>query len=91
MPVASAAGAMPSIATTIRIKSGRSWTRAPSTMASFKGKPESRRCWVMCEIYSTPLITDIDGDGSLEVVVGSYDHNLYILDGEGVKLKFANY
>ena len=57
MPVASAAGAMPSIATTIRIKICRNWIRAPSTTASLRGNPFWRRCRFICEMYSTPLIT----------------------------------
>jgi len=29
------------------------------------------------------LLRDINGDGRLEVIAGSYDHNLYVLDAEG--------
>ena len=32
---------------------------------------------------SEPIVEDIDGDGKKEVVVGSYDHNVYVLDSEG--------
>jgi len=33
-------------------------------------------------IYASPTLGDIDNDGKLEVVIGSYDHNLYALNGE---------
>jgi outer membrane protein assembly factor BamB len=32
-------------------------------------------------IWSSPAIGDVDGDGQLEVVVGSDDKNVYVLDG----------
>ncbi|HEY9705290.1 MAG TPA: PQQ-binding-like beta-propeller repeat protein, partial [Allocoleopsis sp.] len=34
-------------------------------------------------IVTSPIIADLDGDGKLEIVVGSYDHNIYVLDSEG--------
>jgi len=33
-------------------------------------------------IYSSPVLGDIDGDGKLEVVFGSYDWRIYALNGE---------
>lgn len=33
------------------------------------------------EIYGTPAIGDVDNDGALEVVIGSTDGNVYILNG----------
>ncbi|MGQ4891474.1 MAG: FG-GAP-like repeat-containing protein [Candidatus Njordarchaeia archaeon] len=37
-------------------------------------------------VFSTPALSDVDGDGSLEVVVGSDDGNLYALNGENGSL-----
>ena len=34
-------------------------------------------------VVSKPIVADIDGDGELEVIIGSYDHNLYILNSKG--------
>ncbi|MGQ4892986.1 MAG: FG-GAP-like repeat-containing protein [Candidatus Njordarchaeia archaeon] len=33
-------------------------------------------------VYSSPALGDIDGDGKLEVVIGSEDHKVYALNGE---------
>ncbi len=33
-------------------------------------------------VYSSPALGDVDGDGKLEAIVGSYDKNLYALNGE---------
>ncbi len=33
-------------------------------------------------IYSSPVLSDIDGDGKIEVVFGSADHIIYALNGE---------
>ena len=35
------------------------------------------------QVFSTPAIGDIDGDGRKDVVVGSYNHKIYALDSEG--------
>ncbi len=32
-------------------------------------------------VFSSPAVADVDGDGSLEVVVGSLDNRTYCLDG----------
>jgi hypothetical protein len=32
-------------------------------------------------VYSTPALGDVDNDGGIEVVIGSADGNIYILDG----------
>tara|TARA_B100001123_G_scaffold420359_2_gene526638 strand:+ start:4373 stop:7675 length:3303 start_codon:yes stop_codon:yes gene_type:complete len=34
-------------------------------------------------IRTSPTIMDIDGDGETEVIAGSDDHNLYVLDSDG--------
>jgi hypothetical protein len=34
-------------------------------------------------VYSTPAIGDITGDGNLEIVFGSWDQCIYLLDGHG--------
>jgi LruC domain-containing protein/uncharacterized repeat protein (TIGR01451 family) len=34
-------------------------------------------------IDSAPVVVDINGDGQLEIVVGSYDHNLYVYHADG--------
>jgi|GEM_PF-2401696 len=34
-------------------------------------------------VDSAPVVADIDGDGQLEIVVGSYDHNLYVYNADG--------
>ncbi|MHA1307010.1 MAG: hypothetical protein ACTSQN_06920, partial [Candidatus Heimdallarchaeota archaeon] len=36
-------------------------------------------------IYSSPAIADLDGDGTLEVLVGSDDNKLYCIDHLGVE------
>jgi WD40 repeat protein len=38
------------------------------------------------EIISSPAVADLDGDGNLEIVVGSEDRNLYIFDANGNRL-----
>ncbi len=40
-------------------------------------------------IYSSPAIVDIDNDGSMEVVFGSSDENLYALSGENGDLEWV--
>jgi outer membrane protein assembly factor BamB len=40
-------------------------------------------------VESSPAIADIDGDGKLEVLVGSHDGNLYCLDGRSGARKWA--
>jgi len=34
-------------------------------------------------IRASPAIGDVDGDGALEVVVGAWDHKVYVWDGDG--------
>jgi hypothetical protein len=36
--------------------------------------------WTHAPVYGTPAIGDVDGDGKLEVVFGSFDHHLYLVD-----------
>ena len=36
--------------------------------------------WTHAPVYGTPAIGDIDGDGKLEVVFGSFDHFVYVVD-----------
>jgi len=33
-------------------------------------------------IYSSPALRDVDNDGDIEVIIGSGDHRVYILDGK---------
>jgi hypothetical protein len=34
-------------------------------------------------VFSTPAVGDLTGDGRLDIVFGSYDHDLYALDADG--------
>ena len=34
-------------------------------------------------VFATPAVGDITGTGELDIVFGSYDHNIYVLDSEG--------
>jgi hypothetical protein len=36
----------------------------------------------VCRSYTTPLLCDVDGDGQLEVLLGSNNGHLYALDGK---------
>jgi FG-GAP-like repeat len=36
--------------------------------------------WTHAPVYGTPAIGDVDGDGKLEVVFGSFDHHVYLVD-----------
>lgn len=38
------------------------------------------------DVYSTPAIGDVDGDGRNEVVFGAWDHHVYVLRGNGTSL-----
>lgn len=42
-----------------------------------------------CRSYTTPLVLDLDGDGNHEVVAGSNNGSLVVLDAETGKLRFA--
>jgi hypothetical protein len=37
--------------------------------------------WTHAPVYGTPAIGDVDGDGKMEVVFGSFDHHVYLVDG----------
>lgn len=38
------------------------------------------------DVYSTPAIGDVNGDGSNEVVFGSFDHHVYVIRSNGTNL-----
>ncbi|MGQ4913324.1 MAG: FG-GAP-like repeat-containing protein [Candidatus Asgardarchaeia archaeon] len=40
------------------------------------------RCTTGSAVVSSPALGDVDGDGKLEVIIGSYDNNIYVLSGE---------
>ncbi|MEY2935363.1 MAG: hypothetical protein RL033_6112, partial [Pseudomonadota bacterium] len=43
--------------------------------------------WAHCRSYATPLVSDFDGDGQLEALVGSMNGCLYLLDAATGSLK----
>ena len=57
IPVARAAGTMPSSATSIIMSTGRNCARDPSMMASLSEVPGSARRRLISAINNTPLIT----------------------------------
>src|SRR6266853_3988719 len=57
MPVARAAGTIPSMATTIIMRTGRIWASAPRITASRASIPISLRLRLISETMRTPLIT----------------------------------
>jgi hypothetical protein len=42
---------------------------------------EGSNNWTHAPVVGTPAIGDVDGDGKMEVVFGSFDHHLYLVDG----------
>jgi hypothetical protein len=41
-------------------------------------------------VYSTPALGDVDNDGGIEVVIGSGDGNIYVLDGVSGALEYCH-
>jgi len=41
------------------------------------------------DVWSSPAVGDVDNDGTLEVVIGSTDGNVYVLDGPNGSLEHA--
>ncbi|MBI2169538.1 MAG: VCBS repeat-containing protein [Actinobacteria bacterium] len=42
-------------------------------------------------VFSTPAVGDVNGDGAPEIVFGSYDHHIYVLDRNGANLPGSPY
>lgn len=53
----------------------------PTSPSGPDGRPDG--------IYGAPRVFDIDGDGQREVIVASWDHYLYVLDGRNGALEFT--
>jgi hypothetical protein len=41
------------------------------------------------QVWSSPAVGDVDNDGTLEVVIGSDDNKVYVLDGPSGSLEYA--
>jgi outer membrane protein assembly factor BamB len=66
------------------------------TIAAVRGGPNSglvtNPLWTFkanALVWSSPAIADVDGDGQMEVIVGSDDQNVYVLNGATGALKWA--
>jgi uncharacterized protein DUF4214/VCBS repeat protein/pre-peptidase len=53
----------------------------PNSPSGPDGRPDG--------IYGAPRVFDIDADGQREVIVASWDHYLYVLDGRTGKVEFT--
>jgi outer membrane protein assembly factor BamB len=55
-------------------------THSTENVCILQGKDGYFTDWACCRSYTTPLVRDFDGDGLLEVLVGSMNGCLYALD-----------